>query len=150
MIKLGVQDDFAGGFEMEEGKHAALLLAERGYDALEISMGLRGERHEDSECRADITNIEKEGYLRDWCREIKKRVQVPVMLVSGLRSIESIEEIIRKREADFVSLYRPLIREPDLVNKWKVGSRERAKCISCNKCLERVAAGGNLGCIFAS
>jgi 2,4-dienoyl-CoA reductase-like NADH-dependent reductase (Old Yellow Enzyme family) len=149
LIKFGVQDGFAGGFKLEEGQQAAALLARQGYDALEISVGLRGEGYEEGEAWTEITSIEKEGYFRDWCREIKKQVQVPVMMVGGLRSIQLIEEIIDRGEADFVSLCRPLIREPNLINKWKAGGREKAKCISCNKCLETLITVGKLECIFA-
>lgn len=37
LIKIGVQDGFPGGFELDEGKKAAVLLSQFGYDALEIS-----------------------------------------------------------------------------------------------------------------
>jgi 2,4-dienoyl-CoA reductase-like NADH-dependent reductase (Old Yellow Enzyme family) len=149
MIKFGVKDGFTGGLELEEGQQAAVLLARQGYDALEISVGLRGKGYEEGEAWTKITSIEKEGYFRDWCREIKKQVQVPVMMVGGLRSIQLIEEIIERGEADFISLCRPLIREPDLINKWKSGGRKKAKCISCNKCLETLITVGRLECIFA-
>jgi 2,4-dienoyl-CoA reductase-like NADH-dependent reductase (Old Yellow Enzyme family) len=149
MIKIGVRDGFVGGLELKEGERAAVLLARQGYDALEISVGLRGEGYEEGEAWTKISSIEKEGYFRDWCREIKKQVKVPVMMVGGLRSIRLIEEIIESEEADFISLCRPLIREPDLINKWKAGGRRKAKCISCNKCLETLITVGKLECIFA-
>jgi len=148
LIKLGVQDGFAGGLEFSEGLQAAVLLAQWGYDSLEISQGLRGKNYEESEFRTDINSLEREGFFRDWARSVKKQVNVPVMMVGGLRTFALMEEVIQKGEADFVSLCRPLIREPGLINEWKKGNRHRAACISCNKCLERLRKGRALACIF--
>jgi 2,4-dienoyl-CoA reductase-like NADH-dependent reductase (Old Yellow Enzyme family) len=147
LIKLGVQDGFSGGLELGEGSRAAQLLAQWGYDALEISQGLRGKLYEETEFRKKIKNVEHEGYFRDWCREIKSRANVPVMVVGGLKTFELMEEIIQNKEADFVSLCRPFIRQPGLVNAWKSGRRDRANCISCNKCLEVLKNGENTRCI---
>ncbi|MFC1820552.1 NADH:flavin oxidoreductase [Thermodesulfobacteriota bacterium] len=134
LIKLGVQDGFSGGLEVDEGKEAARLLAQGEYDALEISQGLRGEFYEETEFRAKINSIESEAYFREWCKYVKQVVNVPVMLVGGLRTFELMEEIVQNGDADFISLCRPLIREPGLINEWQEGDRRRAKCISCNKC----------------
>ena len=142
------RDGFSGGLELAEGERAALLLTQHGYDALEVSVGLRGKGPKESESWTDIRDIQQEGYFREWCRNIKKHAYVQVMMVGGLRSIELIEEIIGREEADFISLCRPLIREPDLINKWKSGSREKAACISCNKCLEGLLSEGKLECVF--
>jgi len=136
LVKIGVQDGFAGGLEFSEGKMAAQRLARWGYDALEISSGLRGKGYETAEFRTKINKVEREAYFREWCKEIKSEVDVPVMMVGGLRTFELMEEIVQKGEADFVSLSRPFIREPGLVNAWKSGDFHRATCISCNKCFE--------------
>jgi len=57
-------------------------------------------------------------------------------LVGGLRSFSKIEEVLTSKAADFVSMSRPLIRQPDL--PILLGSGEgpdKAECISCNACL---------------
>jgi 2,4-dienoyl-CoA reductase-like NADH-dependent reductase (Old Yellow Enzyme family) len=58
-----------------------------------------------------------------------------------------MEEIVQKKEADFISLSRPLIRNPSLINDWNKGERHRAECISCNKCLEGLRSGEKLHCV---
>ena len=135
LIKVGVQDGFPDGLEFSEGRLAAQHLAQWGFDALEISQGLRGNGYESAEFRTKINSIDREAYFRDWCRNIKSQVNVPIMMVGGLRTFELMEEIIQNDEADFISLCRPLIREPGIINAWKGGERHRAKCISCNGCL---------------
>ncbi len=148
LIKTGGQDGFPGGLELDEGKKAAALLAQGGYDALEISQGLRGKLFEGTEFRTQIDSIDREGYFRDWCREIKKQVAVPVMAVGGFRTFTLMEKIVQDGDADFISLCRPFIRQPGLVKQWETGNRDRAACISCNECLAALRRGENVRCVY--
>jgi 2,4-dienoyl-CoA reductase-like NADH-dependent reductase (Old Yellow Enzyme family) len=147
LIKIGVQDGYPGGLEFSEGELAAKNLAESGFDALEISQGLRGPNDENTEFRTKINTLDREAYYREWCRQIKNQVDIPIMMVGGLRTFELMEEIIRNKEADLISLSRPLIREPGIIDDWKRGDRHRAKCISCNKCFEGLIRGEALRCL---
>jgi len=61
-------------------------------------------------------------------------VTCPLILVGGLRSLDVMESVIQGGAADFISLSRPLIREPELPSKLRDGSAIRAACISCNCC----------------
>jgi 2,4-dienoyl-CoA reductase-like NADH-dependent reductase (Old Yellow Enzyme family) len=74
LVKIGVEDSFAGGLEFDEGKRAARYLSEWGFDALEISSGLRGIGYGNAEFRPGINQLEREGYFREWCREIRRNV----------------------------------------------------------------------------
>jgi 2,4-dienoyl-CoA reductase-like NADH-dependent reductase (Old Yellow Enzyme family) len=147
MIKLGVADGFPEGLTFTEGKAAAAKMAEWGFDALEISSGLRGKGYHQAEFHTQISSLEKEAYFREWAREIKQAVSVPVMMVGGLRTFSLMEEVVENGEADFVSLSRPLIREPGLIRDWKGGDRHRATCISCNKCFEAILKGEPVHCV---
>ncbi|MGL5100787.1 MAG: NADH:flavin oxidoreductase, partial [Fusobacteriaceae bacterium] len=51
----------------------------------------------------------------------------------GHKNIERIEDILNSSKIEFISLSRPLVSEPDLINRW-IKDRSRAKCISCNRC----------------
>ena len=148
LIKTGGQDGFAGGLTFREGSEAAKRFSQWGFDALEISQGLRGSWYEETEFRTKINRVEKEAYFRDWSKEVKRMVNIPVMMVGGLRSIELMEMLVEKGETDFISLCRPLIKEPHIINAWKSGNRARADCISCNKCYERLLRGETLHCVL--
>jgi 2,4-dienoyl-CoA reductase-like NADH-dependent reductase (Old Yellow Enzyme family) len=148
LIKIGVQDGFPGGLTFKEGKKAAGLLAQWGYDALEISQGLRGELYEGTEFRTKIDTIDREAYFAGWCREIKEEVASPVMAVGGFKTFTLMEKIIQEGGADFISLCRPFIRQPDLVKQWQRGNRDRATCISCNECLAALRRGENVRCVY--
>lgn len=148
MIKIGVADGFPEGLEFSEGKAAAVLCANLGFDAIEISQGLRGKRYGQTEFRTKIKSPDQEGYFRSWCRQIREAVDVPVMMVGGLRSVELMAEVIRNQEADYISLCRPLIREPDIIGRWKKGQAARPSCVSCNLCFEALLKGLPLHCVM--
>lgn len=147
LIKIGVEDGLPDGLRFEEGKEAARFLAEWGYDALEISLGLRGKGYENSEFQVKVNARDREAYFRRWSREIRSQVRVPVIMVGGLRSFGVMEEVVRGMDADFVSLSRPLIREPDIINRWKKDRNYKGKCISCNKCFEALLKSEHLRCV---
>ena len=146
MIKLGLADGFSGGLGLEEGLQAADVLARSGFDAIEVSQGLRGKDYTQAEFRPRIVKREREAYFRSWSSSLKKRVGVPVILAGGLRSPDLMEEIIRQGEADFVALSRPLIREPDLIASWSTSTERKAACISCNDCYDLILTGARLTC----
>jgi 2,4-dienoyl-CoA reductase-like NADH-dependent reductase (Old Yellow Enzyme family) len=64
--------------------------------------------------------------------------EIPLLLVGGMRKVSEMESVISKGFAEFVSMSRPFIREPNLVNKIREKKTEKASCVSCNKCLAAV------------
>ena len=65
--------------------------------------------------------------------EIKKYIKTPLTVVGGIRELDDIVNIIDSG-IDFVSLCRPFICEPNLVNKIKEGNWAKSACINCNFC----------------
>ena len=147
LIKLGVEDGFPDGLEFSEGLRAARMLAESGFDSLEISSGVRGKKYEGTEYRTKI-NQTREGYFRDWAGRVRQQVDKPVMAVGGFRTMKMMETLVRENDADFVSLCRPLIAEPDLIRRWEKNPDIRPVCVSCNLCLELLHKGGALHCVM--
>ncbi|MBS3809582.1 MAG: NADH:flavin oxidoreductase, partial [Desulfobacterales bacterium] len=64
LAKIGVEDGFEGGLEFAEGCRAAQMLAQRGFDSLEISSGIRGKRYQGTEFKTGIKSPGKEAYFR--------------------------------------------------------------------------------------
>jgi 2,4-dienoyl-CoA reductase-like NADH-dependent reductase (Old Yellow Enzyme family) len=73
--------------------------------------------------------------------KIKRNVDIPVITVGGFRELADIESFIADGKSDFVSMSRPFIIEPDIVNKFISGKQTVSKCIDCGYCL--------FGCIAA-
>jgi 2,4-dienoyl-CoA reductase-like NADH-dependent reductase (Old Yellow Enzyme family) len=133
LIKMNADDLIEGGLRVDEATRIAVRLEEMGIDAVEVSGGMYESSLKTSQ--PDILTPDKEAYFRDGGKAFKSRLHIPVILVGGMRSRAVMEDILRKGEADLISLSRPLIREPDLPNKFREG-KEAADCISCNECME--------------
>ena len=69
------------------------------------------------------------------------------MAVGGFRSYDIIQQAIKEHNMDFISMARPLIREPALASRWKQGDHSPAKCISCNKCFLPGIKEGGIYCV---
>jgi len=137
MIKVGIEDSFDNGLKEEEGIQAAGIISKSGYDIIEISQGLMNAKNFNlySPMRSPIKDEKDEIFFREWAKKVKEVSPVPVMVTGGVRSLNIAEDVIANNEADLLGLCRPLLREPDLVNRWKSGNTEKAHCKFCNSCL---------------
>ncbi|AJE02098.1 NADH:flavin oxidoreductase [Geobacter pickeringii] len=146
MAKLNGADNLAGGLELDEAVQVARMLDEEGIDAIEVSGGTPASGAS-SPVRQGIESREQEAYNLPPAYRIKQAVSCPVMVVGGMRSFEIVEGIIRREEADYVSLARPFIREPALTRQWESGDESRARCISCNGCFKPGLKEGGIYCV---
>ena len=80
-----------------------------------------------------------------WVREHTK---LPIIVAGRTGRREKIEKIVEDGLADLIAVGRPLIADPDLIEKWKQGKDEEAiLCAYCLQgCLHRVKSGQPLGC----
>jgi len=140
-IKFGLQDGTDGGLPLNEGLAALQALANEGLSAAEISTGI-GARS----ARVAKPGDEEHPYFREDSAEAKRAVDIPVMLVGGIRSLSMAADILNHGDADMISMCRPLIREPDLIARWQRGDTAPSKCISCLKCLATGVRGEPLEC----
>lgn len=76
---------------------------------------------------ADLYNLENA------CR-IKAMSRTPILVTGGVRSGAQIVRVIDREGLDGVTLCRPFIREPDLVQKLRRDPEYRSTCVSCNLC----------------
>ena len=76
-------------------------------------------------------------------------MNLPIILVGGIRSYPIAERLVAEGYADYVSLSRPLIREPDLIRRWESGDQRPAFCLSDNLCFKPALAGEGLYCVVS-
>jgi 2,4-dienoyl-CoA reductase-like NADH-dependent reductase (Old Yellow Enzyme family) len=148
MFKLSAQDFVRDGLELPESAEIARRLANDGIDVIQVS-ACCSTSNDDSHCTKRMIVKEKdEAYLADFAQFIKERVNVPVMIVGGIRSLPVIDGILKAKQADFISMARPFIREPLLIKRWKSGDTANARCISCNRCFETGMKGLGISCYW--
>jgi 2,4-dienoyl-CoA reductase-like NADH-dependent reductase (Old Yellow Enzyme family) len=146
LVKMNCQDFLPGGLELQDSIQVAFELQKEGIDAIELSGGtiVSGEV---SHCRAGITSEEKEAYFRAEARVFHEKVQVPLILVGGIRSFQLAEWLVNEGYTDYISMSRPFIREPGLIKRWESGDVRKARCVSDNQCRGPVLAGKELHCV---
>ena len=139
LVKLGARDYDAGGLTPEDGLWVIARLREWGFDGVEISHGIGGPKRE-----ADPTGTpaEREAPFLGLARAAREVTDLPIILVNGLRSAAAMREVVSSGAADFVALCRPLIAEPDLPQRIRLGEASVAKCRTCGRCWpERLGQG---------
>lgn len=148
LVKINTEEYLPDGIDIEESKRIARILAGIGFAAIEASGGmwesltrtkeeLGWEPVPIPEARIGIRKRSQEAYFWENARKIRKEVDVPIILVGGIRSLAMVEEILREGSVQFCAMSRPFIREPDLPNRWMYGRQRKAACISCNACLPK-------------
>ncbi|TEB06044.1 NADH oxidase [Pelotomaculum schinkii] len=144
LIKLNCRDFVENGLSLDNSLKVGRALSDAGLDAIELSGGLLtgGQL---SPIRPGI-KPEEEVYYRDEARYFKNAISIPLILVGGIRSFQTAERLVEDVAADYISLCRPLIREPNLINRWKSGDRCKSECRSDNRCFVKGLKGNGIYC----
>ncbi|TFH06115.1 MAG: NADH:flavin oxidoreductase [Methanosarcina sp.] len=141
LVKMNATDGFlpgsskAGlGLDAPECVEIAKILEKAGVCAIEVSGGI-GEAGGVT-IKIAINSPAKEAYFKNYSKMIKSAVDIPVILVGGIRSLSVMEDLLANGFADLISMSRTFISEPDLVLKLKSGEAKKARCVSCNLCFD--------------
>ena len=81
--------------------------------------------------------------------KLKPLVGLPLVATNRINMPEVAEQILSKGQADMVSMARPLLADPQWVNKARAGRRDEINtCIACNQaCLDHVFEGRKASCL---
>ena len=146
LIKLSCKEFKDNGLTPQEFVQVGKMLADAGIDAIEVSGGLPISP-KTRPSQLGINTEEKEAYFREEAGALKKGVDIPIILVGGNRSFHVAERIVEEEVADYISMARPLIREPHLINRWKAGDLTPSACVSDNMCFQPAIAGEGIYCV---
>ncbi|MBI4280449.1 MAG: NADH:flavin oxidoreductase, partial [Armatimonadetes bacterium] len=162
LVKLNVDDFLPGGVSPAEALRTARRLALLGADGLELSGGMVetiffaargqipvGELVRDFPLPRRVFHRVlaafqrrrvrfREAYFLPHVRRVRAVVPTPLILVGGMRDPGQMEEILTAGHADFISLARPLIRQPYLPHLWEDGLWTASRCEACNRCVAAV------------
>jgi 2,4-dienoyl-CoA reductase-like NADH-dependent reductase (Old Yellow Enzyme family) len=136
MIKMNVTDFLDGGVTTKDALTTASMLDQAGIDAIELSGGTSWGfvvLHDMN--RFALRTVQEEAYYQNVAQHMKQTIKVPLILTGGIRSYDVADQLVQNGVADYIGLSRPLIREPNLVNRWKSGNTRKSECFSDNACL---------------
>ena len=137
------EDFIEKGRDLEEGKQAARLLTDYGYDALDTDVGSY-----DSWWWSHPPMYQKKGIYRPLCKLMKESVDVPIICAGRMDDPDMALEAVEQGICDMISLGRPLLADPDYVNKLRRGDiADIRPCISCQEgCMGRIQEYSMINC----
>lgn len=95
-----------------------------------------------------VTSVPRAGFA--WVtQKLKGEVAIPLVATNRINMPEVAERILAEGQADMVSMARPLLADPDWVNKARAGRSDRINtCIACNQaCLDHVFQNRRASCL---
>ena len=152
-MKVGLADlvDEPGGLQVAEAVAGVRSFVAAGLDGVEVSSNLMSDYVSASirpyvavTRRRALSDIlvhrlhkapEPEAYFLDYADAVRAATDTKIILVGGIRRTETVNALIGSGRTDFVSMARPFIREPDLVDRLAAGKQSSPACVSCNICL---------------
>jgi len=146
LIKMNSEDFVDSGMTRAEMIQVSKQLEIAGIDAIELSGGTRYSGRL-TPTRVGRISPDKEAFYKAAAREFKANISVPLLQVGGIRSFEVAEQLVADGLADYIALCRPLIREPELINRWQAGDIRKASCRSDNQCFNPARAGKGIYCL---
>ncbi len=148
--RVGMADALDKGLTLNESLDRVQSLYKLGLDGIEVSYGIMQSYLQNIRPYVAVTparalrdklfhrvfsRVEPEAYYRDFSAAIKKKMDIPVILVGGIRTTETMEDLLKSGDTDFIAMARPFIREPDLPIQLENGRTGLVDCVSCNICL---------------
>ena len=131
------------GRDIEEGIAAAKMLVSYGYCALDVDVGT----YDAWWWNHPPMYIEK-GPYRPYAKIVKENVDVPVFCAGRMDNPDMALAAIEDGTCDIISLGRPLLADPDYVNKLRRGDIQDIRpCLSCQEgCMGRIQEYSALNC----
>ena len=143
VYRISLLDLVEDGQTWDEVVELAHGLEEAGVTVLNTGIGWHEAR-----VPTIITQVPR-GAWRQATARLKAEVSVPVCASNRINTPELAEQILDAGEADLVSMARPLLADPDFVNKAAAGRADEINtCIACNQaCLDHVFKNEKASCL---
>ena len=143
MFRMSLIDLVEGGQIWEETVELAYGLQEAGVSILNTGIGWHEAR-----VPTIITQVPRGAWV-EYTARLKAEVSVPVCASNRINTPELAESIIANGQADLVSMARPLLADPEFVNKTAADRADEINtCIACNQaCLDHVFANRKSSCL---
>ena len=143
VYRISLLDLVEDGQTWEETVELAHRLEDVGVTVLNTGIGWHEAR-----VPTIITQVPRGAWI-DFTARLKSEVSVPVCASNRINTPEIAEGILAEGKADLVSMARPLLADPELVNKAaQARADEINTCIACNQaCLDHVFKNQKASCL---
>ena len=129
--RMNATDGIEGGIDFDEGLKIAKYLEAAGLDAIDLSLGTYSNSVLVSE-----PAFYDEGCRSEWIKTFTDALDIPVLAVNNIKRPEAALKMLEDDVADMVGLGRPVLADPEYVNKLKEGKKDEiATCIGFCECI---------------
>lgn len=131
------------GRDLDEGVKAAKLLVSYGYDALDVDVGSY-----DAWWWSHPPMYQKKGLYMPYAKLMKETVDIPILCAGRMDDPDQALYALETGVCDIISLGRPLLADPEYVNKLRSGGVGQIRpCISCQEgCMGRIQEYSMINC----
>lgn len=143
IYRLSMLDLVEGGSSWEE-----VVATGRAIEAAGASLINTGIGWHEARVPTIVTSVPRAAFA-DVTRRMRGEIGLPLVVSNRINTPEVAEQLLASGVADLVSMARPLLADPDWVNKAAAGrSRSINTCIACNQaCLDHVFENRAASCL---
>lgn len=143
IYRLSMLDLVEQGSSLEEVIQLAQAMQQAGVTLLNTGIGWHEAR-----VPTIATKVPRAAFT--WItQKIKQYVDIPLITSNRINTPEVAEQVLATGQADMVSMARPMLADPEFVNKASAGrSADINTCIACNQaCLDHIFLGKTATCL---
>ena len=143
-IRMNGEDHLDRGTTIDEAVYFAKV-ASQYVDMLHVSFGTDINR--EGNIKMAATTLEQHHLNIHLSKEIKKNVNIPVVVVGSIETPEEAQMIIKEGYADCVALGRALVADPLWAKKvYEDREKDIVPCLRCLNCFHIATDRWNVGC----
>ncbi|MDF2468139.1 MAG: 2,4-dienoyl-CoA reductase [Rhodococcus erythropolis] len=144
VFRLSMADLVEGGQTWDEIVSLAKEVEAAGATIINTDIGW----HE-SRVPTIVTSVPRAAFV-DITGKLEKHVDIPVAASNRINMPETAEEILNRGDAQLISMARPMLADPDWVNKAERGASDEINtCIACNQaCLDHAFVHKQVSCLL--
>ncbi|GAA2372383.1 NADPH-dependent 2,4-dienoyl-CoA reductase [Gordonia cholesterolivorans] len=144
ILRQSVADFVKNGQTFDEIALLAKRAEEHGVDAINTDIGW----HE-AQVPTIVTSVPRGAFVK-FTERLRDVVDIPLIASNRINTPDVAEEILERGKVDAVSMARPLLADPEFVDKARTGRADEINtCIGCNQaCLDHAFVGQKVSCLL--
>ncbi len=143
IYRISLLDLVEGGNSWQDIEFTAKTLEKAGVTIFNSGIGWHEARI------PTIASMVPSGVFAQTTKKLKNIVNTPVVTSNRFNHPDQIQEVLGQEQADLISMARPFLADPEIVNKIKSDQSEIINtCIGCNQaCLDHIFDAKHASCI---